>query len=87
MHIDPEIRGGPVSKMFFFLVLWALVWSKNKGGVGPSSSFPRSATKKDDFPGSDTGGSEKKDTYSVGVEPMTLGLYFHTRARRSLKRK
>ena len=41
----------------------------------------------DDFSVSDTGGSEKKDRYSLGVETMTLGLYFHTLARRCLKRK
>ena len=41
-HSNPEIRGGGVKK-FFFSVL-----SKNKGwvdgGLGPSGSFPESAT-------------------------------------------
>ena len=39
-HPDPEITGGPVSKKFFS-ALWASVWSKKKGGAGPS---PGSAT-------------------------------------------
>ena len=33
-HPDPEIREG--SPKTFFSALWASVWSKNKGGVGPS---------------------------------------------------
>ena len=41
------------------------VWSINKGGGGPPGPSPGSATEKDDFSVSDTGGSEKKDKYSV----------------------
>ena len=35
---DPEIRGGPVSKKIFSVLL-ASVWSRNKGG-GPSGLLP-----------------------------------------------
>ena len=38
-HPDPEISGGgPVSKNFF-PAFRASVWSKNKGGAGPSPRF------------------------------------------------
>ena len=43
---DPEIRGGEVSKKFFW-ALWASVWSKNKvggGGTGPPGPSRGSAT-------------------------------------------
>ena len=32
-HPDSEIRGGPVSKKYFFSALWASFCSKNKGRV------------------------------------------------------
>ena len=36
-HPDPEIWGGGCwSPKKFFSALWTSVWSKNKGGVGPS---------------------------------------------------
>ena len=46
-HPDPEIRGGPASKFFFFLALRASFRSKNKlggGGAGPPGPSPGSAT-------------------------------------------
>ena len=44
-HPEPEIRRGPgLQKMF--LALHSSVWSKNKGGMGPSppGPYPGSAT-------------------------------------------
>ena len=55
----PEGEGGGGSSRS------ASVWSINKGGGGPLGPSPGSATEKDDFSVSDTGGSEKKDKYSV----------------------
>ena len=60
-HPDPEIRGGPVSKIFFS-ALRASVWSKIKGVVGPPGPSPGSASEKDDFSVSDTGSSSEKRT-------------------------
>ena len=42
-HPDPEIRGGAASKKFFS-ALRASFWSKNKGGPGPPSPSPGSAS-------------------------------------------
>ena len=49
--------------------------------MDPSGPSPGSATEKDYFSVSDTGSSEKKDKYSVGVEPMTLGFSIFSYAR------
>ena len=38
-HPDPEIRSGQSPKKFFS-VLWASVWSKNKGGAPPPWPLP-----------------------------------------------
>ena len=36
---DPEIKGGPGLKKKFCLALWALFWSKNKGGPGSATDL------------------------------------------------
>ena len=57
--------------------------------MGPSGPSPGSATEKGDFSVSDTGGSEKKDKFSVGVgvEPMTLGFSIFSYARPTISKE